>query len=63
MHFRLSVIILLMLTLLLAGGILTEDKGGNPMAATDQVEAKHSVLPPIDKDVPGVMETATFALG
>ena len=63
MHFRQSIIILIMLTLLLAGGILMESDKGNTMTNTAHPVKTDRDLPPIDKDVPATTETATFALG
>ena len=63
MHFRSKVLSFIFLSLLLAAVILTEGKGGNTMAQTESLKASNAVIPPIDKDVPTVIETATFALG
>jgi len=63
MHFRQSVIILIMLTLLLAGGILMEGNRGDTMTKTAHPVKIDINLPPIDKDVQAITETATFALG
>jgi len=63
MRIRLRVITLISLTLILTGVILMEDTRGNTMAMTEHPEAVNAVLPPIDKDIPAVIETATFALG
>ena len=63
MLFRLSVIILIILTLLLAGGILMEGDRGDTMTKTAHPLKTDRDLPLIDKDVPAISETATFALG
>jgi hypothetical protein len=63
MHSRLSIVALISFPLLLAGVILMQGDGGKTMAKTEHLETTHAVLPPIDKDIPTVIETATFALG
>jgi len=63
MNFRFGVFTLIWLLLLLAGVMIIEDRGGNAMTKTEHLEEIHTVLPPIDKNVPAVIETATFALG
>ena len=63
MHFRLSLIILIMLTLLLAGGILIEHDRGDTMTRTAHPVKTDITIPPVDRDAPAITETATFALG
>ena len=63
MHFNKRGIVLIMLILLLAGGILTENDRGDTMTKTGHPVMTDRDLPHIDKDVPAVTETATFALG
>jgi len=63
MNFRLRMITLISLPLILGGTILMEDKRGNTIMKTEHQETIHAVLPLIDKDIPAVLETATFALG
>jgi hypothetical protein len=48
---------------LLAGVMLIEDKGGHTMAKTELLAEMNIDIPLMDKDVPAVIETATFALG
>ena len=63
MYFRLRIITLILLPLLLAGVIIMEDKGDNTMAKTEHQASIHTDIPLIDRNVPTVIETATFALG
>ena len=63
MHSRLRVLTFISLPLLMAGVILMAGKGGNTMAQTEHLEVINVVIPPIDSEVPAVIETATFALG
>jgi|GEM_PF-5040194 len=63
MHFRMSFVALISFPLILAGVILMKGEGGKTMAKTEHLEDIHEVLPPIDKDIPTGIETATFALG
>jgi hypothetical protein len=63
MYFRMSIIALILLPLLLGGVILMQGRIGNTMTKTDHRGTIHAGIPPIDSDVPAVIETATFALG
>jgi hypothetical protein len=63
MRFRLSVIIIIMLSLLLAGSMTMKIKRGDTMTETAHPLMIDRDIPPIDKEVPAVTETATFALG
>ncbi len=63
MNFRLRLITLISLPLILGGVILMEDKRGNTIMKAEHLDSIHAVLPLIDKDIPAVIKTATFALG
>ena len=63
MNSRLRIIILIVFPLLLAGVILIDGDRGKTMAKTEHLETIHAVLPPIDRNIPAIIETATFALG
>jgi hypothetical protein len=63
MNFRLRIVTFISVPLIMGGVILMEDKRGNTIMKTEHPETIHAVLPLIDKDIPAVIETATFALG
>jgi len=63
MHSRLRVLTFISLPMLLAVVIMMEGKGGNTMDQTEHLAVINVVIPPIDNEVPAVIETATFALG
>ena len=63
MLFRLRILTLILFLLILAGVILMKGEGGKTMAKTEHLEMIQAILPSIDKDIPVVIETATFALG
>ncbi len=63
MNFRLRLITLISLPLILGVVILMEDKRGNTIMKTEHPDSIHAVHPLIDKIIPAVIETATFALG
>jgi len=63
MRMRFSVMIMIMLSLMLAGGIIIKSNRGDTMTKTSHAIKINNALPQIDKEVPAVTETATFALG
>ncbi len=63
MRTRFFFISLIALPFLLTVIFMMGDNGGSTMVKIDDMQTITAALPPIDKELPAVIKTATFALG